>query len=326
MYLARATFAFLVCVATLASGCARGDHQSQGSSSSLSTASSSSAESPTAAARLSPPPVPERAAYLGAWINPTRQQSADSESKTAFTNLGILHVYARWDASAPIPTLKSIRSAGAVPLLDWACGPADRIVNGKEDDLIRAYAHALKDFGEPVFLRYAWEMNLDPQRPECASGAGPGGFVAAWNRVRRIFRDVGAANVSFVWCPGVSKPDAWNSYFPGVDAVDWIGIDGYVRDPDPGAAATAFAAVFGSFYERFADKGKPIMVAETGALPGAQAAYLGSLSTVLPKQFPHVKAFVYFDAAGPRGDWSLQPEGLRALAALSAHPYFSFHA
>jgi hypothetical protein len=325
------TVASVVCVAALAAGCAGTDHPAPRANSSPSTATTGPSGTAAAAHSLSPPPVPKGAAYLGAHINPKRQPGtagpqAEQEAKAAFGRLGILHVFARWNASAPKPRLEGVRSAGAVPLLDWGCGPTDQIVNGREDGHIRSYAEELKRFGQPVFLRYAWEMNLATQQSQCASAAGPAGFVAGWNHIRQIFRDVGASNVAFVWCPGVGKPAGWDRYFPGADGVDWIGIDGYVRDANPAAAGTAFTRVFGSFYERFAATGKPMMVAETGALPGSQAAYLASLPTVLPKAFPQVKALVYFDAAGPRGDWSLQSDGLRALAGLAANPYFSFHA
>jgi len=30
---------------------------------------------------------------------------------------------------------------------------------------------------------------------------GPAGFVGAWDHIRALFRQAGAGNVSFVWCP-----------------------------------------------------------------------------------------------------------------------------
>jgi beta-mannanase len=215
-----------------------------------------------------------------------------------------------------------------VPLLDWRCAPDDEVNAGHHDGWIRSYATALAQFREPLFLRYAWEMNLAPSRARCAGSRGPAGAVAAWQRIRGIFRDVGATNVAFVWCPGVGPPprtpQRWDAYFPGVDAVDWIGVDGYVRDADPHAARSAFRRVFGQFYERFSRLGKPLMIAETGALPRAQSAYLSNLARLLPAAYPQVKALVYFDAPGPRGDWSLTMSGRRAFVSLATHPYFSF--
>jgi beta-mannanase len=148
--------------------------------------------------------------------------------------------------------------------------------------------------------------------------------VAAWRRVVGIFRDVGARNVAFVWCPSTDAGN-WRAYYPGADLVDWIGVDGYVRSADPAAATSAFDRVFGTFYDEYAGEGRPIMVAETGALPGAQGPYLSSLTTVIPQRFPLVRALAYFDAPGPRGAWSLDGDGRRAFAALAQSAQFSFH-
>ena len=242
-------------------------------------------------------------------------------------SLGMLHLYKRWDGPVPVPELQSIADTGAVSVVSWGCGSDQAIIDGLEDDHIRSYAETLRAFGRPVFLRYAWEMNLEgPQRASCASGEGPAGFVAAWRRIRELFRAMGADNVAFVWCPGSSRPDNWRAYFPGADVVDWIGIDGYVRDPDPAAATTAFPLLFGPFYAEFVGEGKPFMVGETGALPGAQAEYLSSLAALLPSAYPQVKALAYFDAPGPRGEWSLDESGQRAFNSLAADPYFSFRA
>jgi hypothetical protein len=294
---------------------------------------------PPSSEGLKPPPIPDRGAYLGAWINPTgpereraRASGVGRDQVAAMhaivgSSLGMLLVYARWNAPAPVQRLEHVTAAGAVPVLGWACGPDGAIVDGHEDDHIRAYAEALKAFGRPLFLRYAWEMNIGgARRARCETAGGPAGFVAAWRRVRDIFLEVGADNVAFVWCPGIGRPGAWRSYFPGADAVDWIGVDGYVRNPDPAAASKGFPRVFASFYAQFAPEGKPIMVAETGAPPAAQAGYLSSLAALLPSEYPQVKALAYFDAPGPRGDWSLSTDGRSAFNTLATDPYFSFRA
>jgi hypothetical protein len=329
----------LVCAAALVAACTEtGDHRvDRDTDGTAGTGGSGPAGGPSPARSLDPPPVPPRGAYLGVWINPSGVTADRGSTATATRQvdrmratvggLGLLHVYRSWDAPVPDGALVDIVEAGAVPLLDWGCGSDHAIAEGREDEHIRSYALALRRFGRPVFLRYSWEMNLrSRERARCEGQGGPHGFVAAWRRIRQIFAEVGATNVAFVWCPAVERPGQWRAYYPGADAVDWIAVDGYARDPDPAAATDAFAGIFSGFYDQFLAEGKPMMIAETGALGAGQAAYLSSLATLLPSTFPQIKALAYFDAEGPRGDWSLDGDGLRAFADLAADPYFSFRA
>jgi hypothetical protein len=272
--------------------------------------------------------VPPRGeAYLGAWVNPAHiTHGSGGSSGAEFAQLGqvegpigrplgILHLYTGFGAPAPVPQLARISGMGSIPLLDWGAGPAAQIVGGAEDSKISAYAGALKSYGKPVFLRYGWEMNLNP-----AKKAPPDQFVASWQRIYQTFQTVGATNVSFVWCPGVGKHN-YAAYFPGTQYVDWIAADGYDRR---GTGAAAFAQVFRGFYDEYAGMGKPMMVAETGAKSPDQAGYLQGIANVIPTRFPQFKAVVYFDAVGPDGSWDLVGSGLTAFEQLAKNPHFSF--
>ena len=280
--------------------------------------------------------MPAHGAYLGAWINPAHEQNhSKSPGAVALVELnqlppvqralgrplGILHAYAPWAAVAPVAALARISATGAVPMLDWSCGPDSAITSGSSDAAIRAYAEDLKTYGGPVLLRYGWEMNLGEGTNAHCGGGDPASFVSAWRHVYGLFHQVGAANVAFVWCPGTVRNDNYQAYYPGADYVDWIGIDGYDRTH---TGAAAFASVFGGFYREFAGQDKPMVVAETGAQAVDQAAYLQSLATVMPTQFPQFKALVYFDGIGPHGNWDLQGSGLDAFVTLGHDPYFAF--
>ena len=57
-----------------------------------------------------------------------------------------------------------------------------------------------------------------------AIAQSPASFIAAWRRVYRIFAQVGATNVRWVWCPtgwGFGKGLA-ERFYPGSAYVDWI--------------------------------------------------------------------------------------------------------
>ena len=110
--------------------------------------------------------------------------------------------------------------------------------------------------------------------------------------------------------------------YPGADYVDWIGIDGYLKDQNN---ASSFAELFGPWYAKYVTYQKPLIVVETGAPQNDQADYFDWDWPKRANTIPGLKAILYFDALGNNGDWSLSQPGLAAFAQLLANPYFSFH-
>jgi mannan endo-1,4-beta-mannosidase len=285
----------------------------------------------------SPPPVPQSGTYLGAWVNPAKGSGDEpiggntnakelaqlpSFKRAISAAPAIVSVYTPWQAPAPISTLQGIVDQGAIPLVAWGCASTASISAGQYDRQISSYAQSLKAFARPVFLRWFWEMNLGTAKDvNCRGSAGPAGFVTAWRHIWDIFQQAGATNVAFVWCPGITGGLAkMAAYFPGVGYVNWIGVDGYDRRQ---TGAAAFTSLFGAWYATYSADEKPLMIAETGAEPIDQAAYLQGIESSLPTQFPEIKALVYFDAPGPAGSWALVGSGLDAFHRLATDPYFS---
>lgn len=277
------------------------------------------------------PPIPATGAYLGAWLNPAGISGAGPEGELGQLPLfeqmtssrpAILNVYTGFASSAPISSLQAIEARGAIPLIAWGCAPVTAISAGDYDARIRAFAAALRALRYPVFLRWFWEMNLPTREAvSCLGSAGPSGYIAAWDHIWTIFHDTDATNVAFVWCPGVGGQAQWASFFPGAAYVDWIGADGYDRKH---LGSEAFSAIFDKWYSAYSGLGKPMMVAETGATAVDQMAYLDGIAGTLPTEFPAIKAVVYFDAAGPNGQWELGAAGLSAFRSLASEPYFSY--
>ena len=316
-----AAAAVLVAAALLLSGCSS---PSASSSTVTTTGPKTAAGASPRQAPMTPPVVPAKGAYLGAWLNPdaTPGDASFSGELAALPTVeaalgrppGILHVYVKWEDRAPLSDLKAIASAGAIPMLDWGCAPDGAAVGtGADDALITAFATALRSYAGPVLLRWCWEMNLVRSHPEVG---GPSGFTDAWVHIRSIFTQLHVTNVSFVWSPALTGADP-TGYFPGIDEVDWIAVDGYDRD-----GSQTFASLFSPFYAQWSGEGLPMMVAETGATGPAQRRYLASIGTGLPSM-PDIKAVVYFDAPGPRAVWSLTPAGLRAFGRLAHDRYFA---
>jgi hypothetical protein len=333
---AATAIAGLVGIGVVLAGCSSAPGPSTPSSSAPTTTTTAHASKTTTTA--TPPPtspsnttsgplkVPATGAYLGAWINPSRS-GAETAQLPAFasavgTTPAILALYTAWTKPAPIATMQRIVDQGSVPFVAWGCASTAAINAGQYDQLITTYANQLKAFGHPVLLRWFWEMNLSiPKDVNCLGSGGAAGFVSAWIHVWNIFHQVGATNVSFVWCPGVTGGVAKMApFFPGAAYVDWIGADGYDRRAQ---GTQAFSDIFGPWYAAYAGYQKPMMIGETGAMANDQAGYLSGIESALPTQFPDVRALVYFDAVGPAGSWVLTGGGLLAYRQIAANPYFS---
>jgi hypothetical protein len=266
--------------------------------------------------------------------------------------------------------LNELSSEGAIPVIDWGCSTdspfvtTTDIVNNTNDvdAYIRSYAEQLKAYGKPVFLRWLWEFNIESPPatfyrdcietvPGTANPATDGPeYQLAFQDIWKIFKGpggVGAANVSFVWNPGLAgnlNLSFLQQYYPGAQYVDWVGVDGYSRPVptelmgNPIAANPTFPTLFTSIVNllstNFPD---PIMIGETGATnqentPTHQAVYLqGALTALQTPPFADVGAFNYYDATnnllqGDDGTWTLTTAsgGFQAFAAMGQSSYFSF--
>jgi hypothetical protein len=196
-----------------------------------------------------------------------------------------------------------------------------RISAGVYDDYLRQFARDASNFDGAVWLRPMHEMN-GSWYPWCGTvnGNQPADFVAAWRHIYDVFRDQGADNVKFVWCPEAnSSPNtaqnAIASYWPGDGYVDFVALDGY--NADGHGAWRSFDSIFGSGYAAVTKlTDKPLFIAETGctATGGDKAAWIRDMFRRLPSAFPRVDGVVWFDALKEH-DWRIESSA-DALAAF----------
>lgn len=252
-------------------------------------------------------------------------------------------IYNRW--SQPMGSfgwiLREISPRDRVTLMiSWNLpgeGSQASIANGSVDPYLRDRAAELRAYRRPVFLRINWEFNgcyYEWSTLDCSGTARPGNsphdFVAAWRHVARMFADV--PNVTLVWSPTLFAPlpgghglSIWD-YYPGDDAVGWIGMDAY-----PGSApwdVMQHADQGMNSIDAFArSHHKPVMLAEWG---------LNDLSTGDDPRWvdremnwvidhPATKAVIYFDydvRATEGKDYRLAsfPRAAAALRAIVAAP------
>jgi hypothetical protein len=223
-------------------------------------------------------------------------------------------LYGRWTTpDGPVqPILDEVASRpGIAPIIHWNL-PMDngQVTNGSHDSYIRAQAAAVKAYAKPVFIRLDWEMNATWYPHWNLPAVTPAQYVASWRHVVAQFSNV--PNVAFVWAPNVNQPagKAMSAWYPGDDAVDWIGLDAY---PQSAPAATIMSGTDGmQTFASFAETHhKPLMLAEWATnLPHPDDAAPVNAVFDWAKQHPKaVKALVWFD-------FSLPPRDFR----LSAHP------
>ncbi len=253
--------------------------------------------------------------------------------------LAIRHRFFPWTDNWVDEDLKSDVAAERTPMATWEPRTASLvdITAGQFDAMAHERALAAKAIGKPIFLRFAHEMNGDWYSWGGANNGndatGPQKYVAAWRHLHDLFAADDATNVVWVWSPNATGlPNAdWNqpsAYYPGDAYVDWVAVDGYNwGSSQTWSKWTAFNDILGPVYASYVAFGKPLMIAETGAVEGGgdKAAWITALGQEL-RTFPAVKAFVYFDTYDPfaKTDWKIDtsPSARDAFVALANDPYF----
>jgi hypothetical protein len=284
---------------------------------------------PPAAASGAPAPVPPRTgALLGAWVKPDQFTDAgriaalDGFTRSVGRPLDVVQDYHKWNDEFPDEFDRTVAHSGAIPLISWGGTDTHLIAVGDDDEVIHQRAQALKAWRAPVLLRWRWEMD----RPNLAGEVhGPAEYIAAWKRIRAVFRAERVSNVSFVWCPlaeGFGSGKA-QDYYPGSDQVDWLCADAYTLDP--GQPLEDLLAPFLSWAQPL---GKPIVIAEFGSVPGKdgqRAAWISAVPALVAK-YPQLKALLYFDADTQQRTeerrWSLRwdQRDVQAFAGLARDP------
>jgi hypothetical protein len=247
----------------------------------------------------------------------------------------------------PSTPLNNIRQHGAIPVVSWSSQsiPSSKsepdfqlsdVISGRYDAYIREWATKAKAWGHPFMLRFDWEMNGKwfPWH-EGVNGNQPGEFVTAWRHVHDIFTEVGAANVTWVWCPNLEYTGATPlaEVYPGNEYVDWTGLDGYNHGTNPAQPDSwkSFNQLYRTTYNNIVGSlapGKPLMVGEVASTEygGSKAAWIKDMLARVPAEYPAIRALIYFDKYDSNMDWPLETstasieafaEGIQSSAYVS---------
>jgi hypothetical protein len=256
----------------------------------------------------------EPSCVLGAFANPANAQLTFERSQQEIARLeglvdhrvGITSSFVAWDEPFPNDGHRLDRAAGRTPLIAWD-GRSDlgAIRAGRWDGLLRQRARECREFGAPLYLRWAAEFNGDWN--PCYGRARD--FVPAWRHLVGVFRAEGASNVRWVWCPIALEQrfhpyEDWRAYYPGDRFVDWVGMDGYNWGTTRSWSRwQSFEAIFGPLYADYARR-KPTMICEVASaeVGGDKSAWIRAMGAGLAGRFARVRALVWFHA-NKETDW-----------------------
>jgi hypothetical protein len=284
--------------------------------------------------------------YWGAWIGKQFTGTgapADMNAATAFESMtgkgvsliGLYSTFMNCYVSPctyyafPNAAMSAIRSHGSIPFLDWssASSPVSKtqpnfqlrdVTAGTYDSYITSFATAAKSWGHPFFLALDAEMNGSwSPWGVLTNGNYASDFVPAWKHVHDIFTNVGATNVTWVWCPNIEYTGSYkplSSLYPGDAYVDWTCFDGYNWGTNPWKPNywATFSQTFSPTYSLITGTiapSKPMIIGEFASTEygGSKAAWItDTLQTQLPKNFPKIKGFLWYEITDGNFDWPIE--------------------
>ena len=210
------------------------------------------------------------------------------------------------------------------------------IIKGSYDEYIRKWARDIKSIGNPVFVRFANEMNGDWDS-WCAwyFGKDTELYNEAWKHLWEIFQEEGADNALFVWNPhDRSYPDfVWNNshmYYPGDEYVDWVGLTGYNNGTSfSGDSWREFGDIYYPLYNEYMRyySEKPFMITEFSCNEdgGDKAKWINDGFNEFANM-PNIKIAVWFNQVDTKWQYNIDSSKRSYKAfknSVNKNPHFS---
>lgn len=238
----------------------------------------------------------------------------------------------------PRQWLRLCKREGVIPQIAWE---PQNLAQVRDDAYLRSCAEFLRDLDWPVFVRFAGEMNGDwtPYH------GNPGLYREKFRLVHRVLHRY-APKVATIWCVNAIPFDTIESYYPGDDGCDWVGVNLYstpFADNDKSRAAFQDSPLplLDPIYRRFAPK-KPIAICEYAASHraavdkvtrvGFAIEKMSLLYSALPVLYPRVKLIDWFSSNNLRharagrqlNNYSLTDQEVIKVAyrRLTGNPHF----
>lgn len=233
-------------------------------------------------------------------VNGQVHRDGDSFNKKTGKHHATFFMYNQYGYPFPQVWFDHLKEIGAGA--QWVIQP--RSLNDvKDDGYLYDLARQVAASGVPTFVRFAGEMNGNwvPYHGD------PELYKQKFRLIARVFHQV-APNVAMVWCPNEIPEAQIPDYYPGEDAVDWVGVNFYsVYYNDNRLERPVWwrnpADCLDYVYRTYASR-HPIMVGECAASnesaadgvarPDFAADKIAQLYGSLPRRYPRVKAVHWF--------------------------------
>jgi hypothetical protein len=258
-------------------------------------------------------------------------------------HMRIIHWYGEWGTSSTNvrnldPTLLSATSArGSIPFITWEpwdvslpvtqqTFPLKAIAAGQFDTYVDTWATGLRNYGQPVLLTFAQEMqgNWYPWGYG-VNGNTAADYINAYRHVHDRFTTDGATNVEWVWTADAddagSPYPASTNFYPGDAYADWMGVDAYnFGTTQTWSSWRSLSDALGLTYQRFTqlNSTKPLILSEWASAEagGSKPQWLLDAATALQQSFPRVQAAVWFNEHNTQ--WQLDSSTQSLTAAGQA--------
>jgi len=248
---------------------------------------------------------------------------------------GLILTFLDWGKYPDEGMVRAVSGRGVSLMVTWEPWVAstqagidyDAFLAGKDDAYIRAFALKMKALGQPVFLRFAHEMNGDWYPWSCVR-ISPEKYQKLWFHARRIFDQVEAGNVRWVFSLNSENVPLGNDAafcYPGDRYVDYIGLDGYNWGTTrTGSRWQSFNDIFFRSYKNVLHYKKPVILSEfSSTSSGGDKALWIEKALCDIRRMSAVKGFILFNV-DKETDWrfSSDTESGRRLKRGLKSPYF----
>lgn len=266
----------------------------------------------------------------GAFVN--GMDNLASFQSTIGKKMAVVLWFHYWCVPFPSAEADGVVNNGSIPLITWepwisnAAGTLEAIASGSYESYVTDFMQAAKDWGKPLFLRFAHEMNGNwypwDGFHNGGAGSGPERYKRAWIYIYNVKNRVGANNVYMVWCPNNTNlpSEDWNNlaaYYPGDAYVEWVGMDGYNWGY---GSWQNFDSIFNTIYQALtALTSKPLMIGEFASAEqgGSKAAWITDAFSQIKDHYTKIKLFCWFNINKER-DWRVDSSSASAAALKQA--------
>jgi hypothetical protein len=264
----------------------------------------------------------------------------------------VVRKYSLWNEAIPGKVAQAAAARGAIPYVSWevyrqgapALTFAD-VADGSQDAAIRAQAESIKRSGIHMLFTFMHEPEFS-QGQGAKPQAGPASeYVAAFERVHRIFQQMGVTNVIWVADLGASTfaglDGGTSAWMPPASDYSMVAADGYVKWPcEPGRENLSFSQLFTPAESYAQSVGKPLMIGEVGVQefdacgnvagsPDGKADWIAAAAKTI-ERWPNVRVVCWTYGSNYKYDrgvnlvWSEDstPQALAAFRTAGLDAYF----